>query len=58
MSLPTTGRRENKITCAPDSLTNCPKALKSLLIALGPLQFHHHPRGRAVIVSTSRAIPE
>ena len=35
MSLPATERREEKITCAPDSLTNRPEALEYLLIALG-----------------------
>jgi len=35
MPLPTNGRRDGKITCTPDSLTNHPKALKSLLITLG-----------------------
>jgi len=35
MSLLATGRREEKITCALDSLSYCAKALKSLLIALG-----------------------
>lgn len=34
MFLPTTGRREEKITWTLDSLTNCPGALKPLLIAL------------------------
>jgi len=33
--LPTTGRREEKRTYTPNSLTNHPKALNSLLIALG-----------------------
>lgn len=35
MQLPETGKAEEKTTCAPDSITNHAKALKSLLIALG-----------------------
>lgn len=38
MLLPATGRVEGKITHAPYSFANHPKALKSLLIALGDVR--------------------
>lgn len=56
-------KTEKKITCAPDSLTNHPKDLKSFLITLDhTLQSHHYLHGRAVMgnspsLSQARELP-
>lgn len=58
MSSPKNGKKEEKITCAPDSFTNHSKALKSFFIPLDyGMQLPPHSSGRSLAGSSLSSAP-